>query len=365
MDKRTLLLLLPAILLTGAFASLPSCSNNPAAPAPVTVTQPVTIYSTFTNTPTGSATPTFTFTLSPTSTSTPVTILVTSTFTPTGSATSTFTSTLSPTSTWTPVTILVTSTFTPTGSATPTDTVIPTPPTVTSWSTGGSLGVAVSGSNIFVGDYSENVEVYDLTGNPVTTVGLSVFASGIVSDGSGGVYVAGSGNHVVKHIDNSFAVAGSFSTAYTSSGIASDGSGNLYITDGAGGSNRIQKYTTAGVLVTTWPVPDGNPWGIAIAGSPQTIYVASTTSHKVYTFDLNGYGEGLGWTLATDGSALGVDGLGRIFACGYSSGGAMQRFDLLGNLQVQWGSFTTEGIAFDGSNNIYIGSGPTLQVFGP
>ena len=244
-------------------------------------------------------------------------------------------------------------------------TPLPTPAAGVSWATGGSLGVAVSGSNVFVGDYSTSLEVYTLTGTPVTTLGLGVYASGILPDGSGGVYVAGSCNNTVIHFDSAFASIGGFSTANCSNGIAADASGNLYLTDGLGTSNQIQKYSSAGVSLASWTVQDGNPWGIAIAGSPQTVFVASLNSHTVYTYSLTGTQLPLHWTIAGDGASLGVDGLGRIFTGGYGSAAPIQRFDLGGNYQMQWGSFTSEGIAFDGSNDIYIGSGASIQAFGP
>jgi len=34
-------------------------------------------------------------------------------------------------------------------------------------------------------------------------------------------------------------------------------------------------------------------------------------------------------------------------------------------LQTQWGSFTTDGIGIGASNNIYVGSDATVQVFSP
>lgn len=105
-----------------ALVSLPwSCGNNPAAPAPVTVTQPVTILVTATNSPTGSPTYTPTITDTPTATYTPVTILVTptftQTFTPTNSPTVTITRTPTNTPTRTP-TPTITNTYTPTTCAT-------------------------------------------------------------------------------------------------------------------------------------------------------------------------------------------------------------------------------------------------------
>jgi hypothetical protein len=95
--------------------------NNPAAPAPVTITQPVTILVTATYSPTGSPTPTFTITDTPTSTYTPVTILVTPTFTP--SFTPTNSPTVTPTST---LTNTNTPTSTPSNSATDSPTATPT-----------------------------------------------------------------------------------------------------------------------------------------------------------------------------------------------------------------------------------------------
>jgi hypothetical protein len=329
MIKRSFLLIIPMGLALALLSSLPSCSTNPAAPAPVTVTQA------------------------------PVTLLVTATNTPTGSPTLTFTVTNTPTSTDTPVTILVTST------ATMTPSFYPTPATGVSWSTGGSLGVAVSGSLVWVGDYSVSMEVYTLGGTPVTTFGLGYYASGIVPDGSGGVYASGSCNNLIQHITSAFAKGVSFSTTYCSNGLAVDNAGNFYTTDAFGGSNLIQKYSNAGAPIDSWPVTAGNPFGIAIAGNPQTIYVASQTTQEIYTFDLNGNPLPTHWSIGSDGSALAIDPSGRLYVGGYNTATAIQRFGLTGSFQMQWGSFTSEGIAFDGSGNIYVANGALLQVFIP
>ena len=152
------------LMTLAALVSLPlACgySQNPAAPAPVTIVELVTA----TFTPTGSFTHTTTITSTPTSTYTPVTILSTATFTPTGSATPTFTITdtatitPSPTSTFTPVTILVTATFSETFTCTnsPTVTITRTPtnsPTKTPTGTPtncSSFGGAGNGSQSQVG----------------------------------------------------------------------------------------------------------------------------------------------------------------------------------------------------------------------
>lgn len=300
MKRKVLLFILSAGLASSLLLILPSCANNPAPGAPVTIMVG------------------------------PVTILVT--------ATATITTTVNPSQ---------------------------TPAAFASWTTNGSLGVGVSGSHVWVGDAVPALEVFTLGGAPITTIGLGYYATGIVPDGSGGVYVSGSCNNTIVHVTNSFALGVSFSTAHCSDGLAVDASGNFYTTAAFDASNLVQKYSSAGVSLTSWTVPGGNPFGIAIAGSPQTLYVASQTNKLIYTFDLNGNALSNSWSINGDGSSLAVDGLGRLYVGGYNSSVPMQRFSLDGTLQTQWGSFQSAGIAFDGSNNIYIGSLSTLQVFTP
>ena len=341
MKIRFWLFLLTLPLLAVVFGSLPSCGSNPTATAPVTVTQPVTILVTATDTITGTPTPTGTNTWSPTVT-----------FTPTTTWTSTFTST--PTSTWTPVTIIVTPTDTPGPS--------PTPSAVSNWSTGGTLGFTVSGTQAFVGTYSVSVAVFTLSGSPVTTIGEGVYASGITPDGAGGVFNTGACNGGTYQISNVPDYVGSAPATGCTRGIAYDGT-YLYVTDGDGG-NYVHKYTVGGSEVTQWAVPGGNPWGIAIGGSPQTIYTASRATSVLYTYDLNGNPLSPSWSLASDGTALAVDANGKVYAAG-ESGAPAQRFTSTGYLETQWGSFNCYGIAFDGSGNVYVGDSGTIWIFAP
>ncbi len=231
-----------------------------------------------------------------------------------------------------------------------------------SWNTNGSLGVAVSGNYVWVGDYSAALDVYTLTGTPVTTIGWGVYNDGIVPDGSGGVYASGAGNSKICHSTSTFALT-SFSTANYDYGLAIDNSGNLYSTDDSP-SGHINKYTSAGAAVTSWTVPGGSPQGIAIYGSPQTIYVASTTAQEIYTYDLNGHSLPVSWAITGDGDSLGIN-QGHVYSGSYSSAGPMAVYTLTGTFLTEFGSFQAYAMGFDTSNNIYIGSGSTIQVYKP
>ena len=316
MKTRVLLSLLAFLLLGVLLGSLPSCGSNPAAPAPVTVTQPVTILVTATNT-------------------------------------ATFTATNSPTVTNTPI-----FSYTPTN----TPTLQATPAAYNHWPTSGTLGFTLSDNLAFVGDYGVAVDVYTLGGLAVTTIGEGVYASGMIPDGTGGIYNTGACNGGIYRISNAPAYVGSAPATGCTRGIATDGT-YLYITDGDGG-NYIHKYTTAGAAVTQWAVPGGNPWGIAIGGSPQTIFTASKATSVLYTYDLNGNQLAPSWSLASDGTALAVDANGKLYACG-ESGVPAQRFTATGTLETQWGSFNSYGIAFDGTGKVYVGDTSAIWIYTP
>jgi tripartite motif-containing protein 71 len=74
-------------------------------------------------------------------------------------------------------------------------------------------------------------------------------------------------------------------------GIAVDSSGNVYVADTE--NNRVQKFTSNGTLITKWGAPGpnagqfNNPIGIAVDSSGN-VYVADTENNRVQKFTSNG-----------------------------------------------------------------------------
>jgi sugar lactone lactonase YvrE len=177
-------------------------------------------------------------------------------------------------------------------------------------------GVAVDSSgNVYVAD-TENHRIRKITSEGVVSVfagsgtagatdGTGASAtfkspSGVAVDGSGNVYVADTGNHLIRKITSGGVVsvfAGSTTAGYTDatgtaaafkspSGVAVDGSGNVYVADT--GNNRIRHITSGGVVTTlagsgAVSSTDGTgtaaafykPFGIAVDSSGN-VYVADT-----------------------------------------------------------------------------------------
>lgn len=175
---------------------------------------------------------------------------------------------------------------------------------------------------------------------------------GVAVDSSGNLYVADYYNYTIRKITAAGVVttlagtagqagsvdgAGAAARFYNPAGVAVDSSGNVYVADQ--GNDTIRKITPAGVVTTIGGIAGsfgttdgggnkfGGPAGVAVDSSGN-VYVADRGDDTIAKITPSG----VITTLAgTSGSAISVDGLG-----------AAARFN------------NPEGIAVDGSGNVYV-----------
>jgi sugar lactone lactonase YvrE len=174
----------------------------------------------------------------------------------------------------------------------------------------GPSGVGVDGSgNLFIADSSNNVirEVVKATGTILTIAGTGTAGyagdggpataamlyspSGVAVDGSGNVFIADSGNSVIREVVKAtgtiITVAGSGTSGYSGdggpataallnapSGVALDGSGNLFIADSS--NNVIREVVKATGTIST--VAGTGTAGYGGDGGPATAALLSTPS---------------------------------------------------------------------------------------
>jgi len=230
-------------------------------------------------------------------------------------------------------------------------------------------GVAVDGSgNVYVADTGNHViRKIDASGNVTTFAGVGIegFSNGtrtnalfrnpqgVAVDGTGNVYVADMGNHVIRKIDANGNVTTHAGRAYfygstkngegisgfwngngtnalfqTPRGVAVDGSGNVYIADT--GNNAIRKIDTSGNVTTLEGYgPNGNgigPYGVAVDGFGN-VYVAGGHVNAIRKIDASGNVS----YIAGEGSR------------GFKNGSGE-------NATFYWPS----GVAVDGTGNVYV-----------
>lgn len=251
-----------------------------------------------------------------------------------------------------------------------------------------------SAGNVYVADTANHMIRKITTGGTVSTFagqagspGLvndngtsAMFRSpgGITVDGSGNVYVADTGNHVIRKITSTGDVttrAGSGAIGQTDdnylvasfwspTAVALDSSGNLYVADRENFS--IRKISTGNVVSTiagqgaTRGAADAivlssarfaGPWGVAVDGS-EDVFVSDSLNQKIRRIDVS---SGAVSTFAGSGSAGYSDGTGTGAQFRYPAG---LSFAPSGNLYVaDYGAHTLRRITPEGVVTTHAGSG--------
>ena len=178
-------------------------------------------------------------------------------------------------------------------------------------------------------------------------------ANGVDVDGEGYVYVAELGNHRIQKFDsagNLITRWGSFGTQEgqfkQAFGIAVDNESNVYVSDLL--NHRIQKFDSAGSFITTWgsegsaPGQFGQPRGIAVDGEGN-VYVADQNNNRIQKFGRTGDfisswgtgGSGNGQFFHPQDVA--VDGADNIYVAD-ANNHRVQKFDSDGSFIRRWGS---------------------------
>ena len=212
----------------------------------------------------------------------------------------------------------------------------------------GNMFVADAGNNL-IRKISPSGVVSTLAGNGTAafadgsgTSALFYYPSGLSLDGAGNVYVADSGNNLIRKISTSGVVstfAGSGSAAfadgtgtsasfYFPSGLALDTSGNVYVADLF--NKLVRKVTPNGTVSTFGPSFGGwefaQPRGVAVdrAGN---VYVADSGNNRIAMISPSGVVS----TLAGNGTGGFADGAGTSATFYYPTGIAL---DGVGNIYV-------------------------------
>ncbi len=220
--------------------------------------------------------------------------------------------------------------------------------------------VTDAGNNARVQKYNAGGTFITQWGTPGTGNGQFSFPTGVASDSSGKVYVAGYYNQRIQK----FSSDGIYETAWGSygtgdgqfnhlHGVAVDASDNVYIVDFD--NNRIQKFSETGEYITKWGsfgTASGQfngPIGIGLDAAGN-VYVADTYNHRIQKFDSNGtyltqwgtYGSGNGQFSRPHG--VGVDSSGMVYVTDFDNH-RVQVFQQLDPLAADFTGYPTNGTA--------------------
>ncbi|HEY1986261.1 MAG TPA: Ig-like domain repeat protein [Terracidiphilus sp.] len=178
----------------------------------------------------------------------------------------------------------------------------------------GGLGVMVPGNVVVAAGNGAYEQVDD--GQLAINADLNL-PSSLVLDGAGNMYIADSGHHRIRKVDAATGlistVVGNGNALYsgdngaavnatlnTPSGIAIDGAGNLYIADT--GNNVVRKVAASTGKITTFAgninataLGDGGPATSANLNQPQgvtvdpagNLFIADTNNHRIRRVDVN------------------------------------------------------------------------------
>lgn len=230
--------------------------------------------------------------------------------------------------------------------------------------------------------------------------------SAVAVDGSGNLYVADTGNNLIRKITSAGVVTtlagsagvfgradglGSAASFYRAQGIAVDSSGNVYVADE--GNSTIRKITPEGMVTTfanVWenpppgsPVRFNNPLAVAVDGSGN-VYVAddySSTIRKITSTGVISTLAGTAWVRGSKdgtGSAasfsgpqgIAVDASGNIYVADTYQNSAIRKITPTGVVTTLAGNIYSRGsadgigtkaefglpraVSVDSSGNIYV-----------
>jgi sugar lactone lactonase YvrE len=233
-----------------------------------------------------------------------------------------------------------------------------------SFSSPSGVAVDVSG-NLFVADSGNSVvkEILAAGGYAIVNTLGSGFSqpAGVAVDGSGNLFVADSGNHVVKEI----LAAGGYTTVNTlgssfsqPAGVALDGGGDVLVADA--GNNAVYEILASGGYTTVNTLGSGfnNPNGVAVDGNGN-VFVADSGNSAVkeilavgnYT-TINTLGSGfarpVGVAVGGSGSVYVADATNNAVYAIPASGGYTS-VNTLGS-----GFKAPSDVAVDGSGNVFV-----------
>src|SRR6185437_4998604 len=155
-------------------------------------------------------------------------------------------------------------------------------------------GIAVDNSgNVYVADTFTRVQKFNSSGTFISQFGVPGVVNGgfvtpfkVATDSAGNVYVSDSDSTAarVQKFNSSgvfqFVVGGFLNSA---TGIAVDSADNFYVGDQ--GNHRIRKFSSAGVLITSWGSSGtgdnqfDSPMGLAIDAS-DNVYVVDSANNR-------------------------------------------------------------------------------------
>jgi len=254
-------------------------------------------------------------------------------------------------------------------------------------------GIAVDNSgNVYVADTFTRVQKFNSSGTFISQFGVPGVVNGgfvtpfkVATDSAGNVYVSDSDSTAarVQKFNSSgvfqFVVGGFLNSA---TGIAVDSADNFYVGDQ--GNHRIRKFSSAGVLITSWGSSGtgdnqfDSPMGLAIDAS-DNVYVVDSANNRVQKFTSTGTFI-TKWGTAGAGNGefngplgIAVDSTGTVYVAD-TNNNRIQKFSSTGTFLESCGTtgsgdgeFTSPGdVAIDSADNLYVvdSGNDRVQKFG-